>query len=387
VNKSIFGILLFITFLSGSLYAKSWAEDVKIKGDFRYRHEMIDQEDKDTRHRHRIRARADVEGKVNEEMKIVLGLSSGSSDPVSNNQTLTDGFSSKGFLIDKAYFEYSPKAAPGLDVVGGKINNPFYKPGSSELLWDSDMRPEGISAEFNHKFENVSVKLIGSGLWIEERKADDDSYLFGGQAAFTYDLEDGKAAFTAGMSYFNYVNTEGFHPFYDEGDSFGNSTNTRYDTVITTVGTLSGTDQTVIDTAIHSSEYYVNDYDLIELYGAVDFKINNVPVTLLGDFVTNTAADSLNSGWLVGLRVGKTKEPGSWGFRYNYREVKKDAVLGIFTDSDFRGGGTNARGHEIGADYQLMEKTTFSVTYFNNQIGFADSLDFHRLQADLKFKF
>ncbi|RKX30364.1 MAG: hypothetical protein DRP46_05640, partial [Candidatus Zixiibacteriota bacterium] len=152
INIFVFSIMML---LGGSLLAKDWTESLKIKGDFRYRHEMIDQEDKDTRNRHRIRARIDLIGTVNEETKVVVGISSGSTDPVSNNQTLTDAFSSKGLLIDKACVEYSPKAAPGLMLTAGKMYNPFYKPAESELVWDSDIRQEGIRAEYQANTENV----------------------------------------------------------------------------------------------------------------------------------------------------------------------------------------------------------------------------------------
>ena len=350
--------------LGGSLLAKDWSESFKIKGDFRYRHEMIDQEDQDTRNRHRIRARIDMIGTVNDETKVVVGISSGSSDPVSNNQTLTDAFSSKGLLIDKAYVEYSPKAAHGLMLTAGKMYNPFFKPASSELIWDSDIRMEGMRAEYSANMDNVTLQFIGSGLWIEERKAGDDSYLAGGQAVLNYNMEEQNVSLGGGASYYYYGNTMGYKPFFDEEDSFGNS---------------------IVDDSL-----YANDYELIELFGTISFKAGEkTPVTLLGDFVTNTAADSLETGWLIGIRVGKTKNPGSWDFRYNYREVKKDAVLGLFTDSDFRGGGTDAKGHEIGFSYQLLEKTTFGATYFINQIGLEEenSTDFNRLQLDLVFKF
>ena len=63
-------------------------------------------------------------------------------------------------------------------------------------------------------------------------------------------------------------------------------------------------------------------------------------------------------------------------------------MLGAFTDSDFRGGGTDAKGHEIGGGYQLDKNTTFSVSYFVNTIGLdAAEEDFNRLQVDLQLKF
>lgn len=63
--------------------------------------------------------------------------------------------------------------------------------------------------------------------------------------------------------------------------------------------------------------------------------------------------------------------------------------MGIFTDSDFRGGGTDAKGHEIGGAYQLVKNAAFKATYFVNEIGL-DKLEtdnFNRLQLDLQLKF
>jgi hypothetical protein len=100
-----------------------------------------------------------------------------------------------------------------------------------------------------------------------------------------------------------------------------------------------------------------------------------------------TTADSLNNGWLIGLRVGKAREPGSWAFRYIYRRIEADAVLGTFTDSDFRGGGTNAKGHEIGGSVILAKNTAFNVTWFDNTIGLDNGEGFNRLQIDMQLRF
>lgn len=375
--KSILSVFLISAITAGSIMAGDWADNIKFKGDFRYRHEIINQENTDLRHRHRIRARINLEGKVSNQAKIVVGISSGSDNPVSNNQTLTDAFSSKGLLIDVAYFEIQPKQAPGLAILGGKTYNPFYMPGSSELIWDSDIRQEGITADYSRSFGNISIRLIGSGLWIQERKADDDSYLAGGQALATYKLKEKKGDITVGASFFKYGFTQGFPVFYED-DPMGNS-GIPMDTSISEDGS---------DTTL-SGYVYANKYELLEVFGAFNYVMGHIPVTIIGDLVTNTALDSLNNGWLAGIYIGKIKKPGSWDFRYVYRQIDADAVIGIFTDSDFRGGGTNAKGHEIGAGYQLMVNTTFAVTYFNNEIGLEadESTNFQRWQLDLKFKF
>lgn len=375
--KLFLNVLLISIIITGSVMAGEWTDNVKFKGDFRYRHEIVDQENKDIRHRHRIRARINLEGKVSDQAKVVVGISSGSHDPVSNNQTLTDAFSSKDLIIDVAYFEIQPEQVPGLAIMGGKTYNPFYNPGKSELIWDADLRQEGITADYSKSFDDISMRLIGSGLWIQERKADDDSYLAGGQALASYNLKEKKGDITVGASFFKYGTTQGYPVFYED-DPFGN-TGIPLDTIIS---------EDDSDTTL-SGYVYANKYEQLEFFGAFSYKAGHIPVTIIGDFVTNTAADSLNNGWSAGIYVGKTKKPGSWEFSYIYREIDADAVIGKYTDSDFRGGGTDAKGHEFGAGYQLMDNTTFAVTYFNNEIGLNadESTNFQRWHLDMIFKF
>ncbi|MEA3296322.1 MAG: putative porin, partial [candidate division Zixibacteria bacterium] len=350
--------------------ASNWWESIKVKGDLRYRHEMIKKQDKDVRHRHRVRARIGIFGEISSYTKVGIQLATGSDDPVSTNQTLDGAFSTKNIGIDLAFFTTGFKGVEGLTVIGGKMKNPLFKPGKSELIWDGDLNPEGGAATFQKAIDNFVLTLTGAGFWIDERSSSDDSYIAAGQAIGRLYFNEKISNFTFGGSIFNYVNTKGYQPFFDHEDPMGNST------VLFVENN---------DTVSH----YANDYELIELFGEATHKFKNIPVTVIGDFVTNNAADSLNTGWLVGLRVGKAKKTGSWEFRYIYRNVEADAVLGMFTDSDFRGGGTDARGHEIGGAVQLAANTAFKATYFSNEIGLqeAETEDFNRLQVDLQLKF
>ena len=75
-------------------------------------------------------------------------------------------------------------------------------------------------------------------------------------------------------------------------------------------------------------------------------------------------------------------------YRYNYRDLEADAVLGVFTDSDFIDGGTDGRGHEFGFDYQIVKGVKTGATYFDNQRRLSlGAKDYQRLQLDLVFDF
>ena len=355
-------VLLLITAVVMALTANLWAEDssVKVSGDLRYRHETIDVEGKDARHRHRVRARVAITGHFNEEMKGVVEISSGSDDPVSNNQTLGDAFSTKNLGLNLAYISYKPKAVEGLEVMAGKMKNPYLNVQKSELIWDPDLNPEGMAFKYSHDLQTVNLFVNGGYFWVVERSSDDDTYLVGGQGGLTVDLMEGKGYITAGAGYYNYENIQGYAPIYDD-DSFGN--------------TLDG------------DGLYMEDYDQLDFFVEAGTKIQNIPVAIFGDFVTNTAADSNNTGWLIGTSIGKTKAPGSWHFRYQYKEQETDGVFATFTDSDFLGGGTNGKGHEFNFSLVLLEKTTLGVTYFLNKVNLDDEMDYKRLQADIAVKF
>lgn len=354
----------------GDTHAANWWEKVKVKGDLRYRHEMLDTDDSDARHRHRVRARLGVTGEVSEYTTVGVQLASGSSDPVSTNQTLDDAFSTKSIGIDLAYIETTHPKFPGVTLTAGKMDNPFFKPGSSELLWDSDLNPEGGALNWQRDIDELSVSLIGAGLWIDERSTGDDSWMGAAEGVARFHFAEKKSSVAVGAGLYNYVNSKGFAPFYDDEDSYGNTQSSFVNGSDTTTG-------------------YATEFELVEAFVEFKHSLGTYPLTVMGDFVTNTAADSLNSGWLVGFALGKAKAPGSWELRYNYRRVEADAVVGIFTDSDFREGGTDARGHEFGGNLQLAQNTTFGVTYFVNEIGLEaqSPTDFARLQVDLQVKF
>jgi hypothetical protein len=369
VKRITFGMIFLFVFGAAS---HSFGGDGKfnIKGDFRYRHEWLQLENAKSRTRERVRARVNIVGKVNDHTNVVFGISSGSPDPVSNNQSLGDGWSSKTVVLDLAYVEYTSKRLPGLSLTGGKMHNPFYLPGESELIWDSDIRQEGIAAHYSRDFDSVSLLLTGGGFWIEERSKSKNSSMMSGQGVLEYHIPDGMSHIAVGGSYYSYENVKGYAPFFDAEDAFGNTTVPVVDSAGDTTGIL-----------------YRWNYRLMELFAEAETKLGVVPITVMGDYVNNTAADSLNDGWLVGIRVGKIKKLSSLGFRYIYREINKDAVIGMFTDSDFRGGGTDGKGHEMGADVQLTSSTTLSLTYFNNKTPIKDGKTFQRVQVDAKFKF
>jgi hypothetical protein len=143
---------------------------------------------------------------------------------------------------------------------------------------------------------------------------------------------------------------------------------------------------------------YTYDYAPLEVFAEFGCSLKplgvDMPFSIFGDYIVNTRTGYEDKeAYLAGIRLGKCKNPGSWAIHYNWREVQKDALLGVFTDSDFRGGGTDARGHEIGLSIQVWHQIVLATTYFNNETSISDHTaagyqdDYHRFQVDLKLKF
>ena len=353
--------LVALSFISSIKTASSEQHEsqVIISGDLRYRHELVDEEKKEMRNRERIRARINLTTRVADNVKLGFQIVSGNDDPVSTNQTLSDGFSTKPLMLDLAFFEWQPQTLDGFTVHGGKIKLPFLSPGKTELLWDGDLRPEGVAVTYSMTRGAMKLFVNSSYLWCEERKEDSDAILLGGQTGMTYSTS--AAVFLFGLGYFDYQNMRHSPTFFDAGNSSGNSVDVNGD--------------------------YMFDFNEFETFSEIVFPgVNNSSVFV--DYVVNMARDvDDDRGWLAGFLIGKCKKPGTAAFRYSYRHLEKDALVGAFADSDFIGGGTNGKGHEINVEYQINQKTKGGISYFINKTDIDNGNDYHRLQLDVSFKF
>lgn len=357
---------------------KPWTDHLKVKGDLRYRVEMIKKDDGDLRYRHRVRARPAIVATVFDDLSATIGLGTGGTassddegDAVSNNQTLGHGFSSKYIWLDLAYFDYHPSWFKGFQVLGGKMKNPLYRVGKSELLWDPDLTPEGLSIAYKRQFGVVEPFLTGVGYFLEERKADDDSWLLGVQGGAKLHL--GPVYVMAGGRYMDYTEVKNRTPLFDEEDTYGNS----YEA---TDSDGDGEDDTYT---------LANDFNIAGGFLEVGGKIGKYPWAVFGDVAVNTAVDNDRTAWLAGAVFGSTKEQYGFKVRYIYRRVQKDAVYGLFSDSDFYGGDTDGTGHEVNASFAPHKLVSFGGSYFFNQ-GLSDAAPvtkYHRVQIDLKMKF
>lgn len=337
--------------------AVSWAERIRWSGDFRYRYENIDVEDKDGRNRSRIRARTHLEADLSPTLQVGIGLATGGDDPVSSNQTIGGGGSSKDVKLDLAYFDWS--GLENTHVLGGKYKNFLVRPAKKGLRWDGDWRPEGLGVIWDNDF--IFAQALGT--WLEGDSKNGTEFAWALQGGFNFKTGDfGKMKVGGGYTVFNIA---GETPIYGDNFAFyGNSF------VINPI------------TDLPEFEY---DYRNWEVFA--EWKIANF--LLFANWTKNTEADDNDTGYLLGAKYGSAKDKGQWDFTYFYEKLEADATVGLLADSDFGGGGTDAKGHVFSGTYAFHKSWNFKATYFLNKIDIAsdEDKDFDRLQLDLNFKF
>lgn len=357
--------------------AKTWVDSVTLKGDLRYRYESINDDAKKnaaketyTRERDRVRARLAAEAKCNDNLKAGIGLSTGGNDPISGNQTIGDGASKKDMKLDLAYFDYSffpDTTANEVHVIGGKMKNPFITM-NDDLMWDGDLNPEGMALKSQFGNEVVTVYGNAGYIWLQERDSKDPGMLYAGQGAAKFQFIP-EVSLTVGASYYGFQDVKGNDVIDFEGknNGYGNTT---------TKGSVSGTT---------TNKAWATEFTPVVYFVSLDLWIAGVPVSIFGQELSNTDASTLDQGHLYGVSLGKAKRVGTFECGYSYTELQKDATVGMWTDSDRWGGGTDGKGHKVYAKYQVMKNLQLGASYFKDDKGIASGkpTDYDRMQLDL----
>ncbi len=245
------------------------------------------------------------------------------------------------------------------------MKNPLESAGKSELVWDSDLNPEGLALGFEPTFGIVEPFVRGALFWVEERSADEDSLMTGGQAGLKVDVADDALYVLAGGRYLDHVRIKGSETYWDPEDSFGNSATADPNGILS----------------------YDHDYNLAGGFLELGGKAGGVHWAAFGDFVRNVATSDDNTAWLAGASIGKCKEALDICTRYSYRRVERDALVAIFADSNFNGGGTDGKGHEVNLGVQLANPVRALISYFNNERNLDQPQNYQRVQVDLSGKF
>jgi len=372
--------------------ADQWLKGLDFKADFRLRYEGLDfssgsPAETDPRNRFRMRLRYGFEKKFNPDMKVGFFLSSGgTTDPTSTNATLDGNFVFKSTVIERAFAEYTPGWAEvgildKLTITAGKFKNPFEK-GSSKLIWDRDVRPEGIYEKFDlvlYDGDNVTIDgwlTLGQFVLDEDGTVSGDAELFafqgGANFVFNAPFFEKPVDLNLSSSFYNYVD-------YAVRGNFGAFARGNPN--------LNG-----------DGELDATDFGVITGYADLTVQTFGKPLKLFVDVAKNVSNHApLASGhgqdfaWAIGVKLGKAKKRGHWQVGYEYRYIEPNSVVGAFSDSDFGLGHADKRGSVFSAAYKLTDDLALKGSaFFVNNIS-ADTIlrdeEQRRFQVDLVWKF
>ncbi len=383
--------------------ADKWLKDLKFFGDGRLRYEAQqftsgDPSETDDRNRFRFRLRVGAEKKFNDQFKAGFSLASGEAssgqnvDPTSTNTTFDNNFNFKDVFIERAYALYNPnwaKVGPieKAEIGGGKFANPFEK-GSSDMIWDRDVRPEGAYEKIDLRLydgDETKIKAYGlAGQFILDEDSSGSNNADAELYAFQTGLEAGfmTPAFEKPV---NWLSTISWYSYSD----YTNVSNF----MIGTTSLARGNSNFIGP----STELDAEDFEVIELYNEVKlYPFGDVALTPFFDIATNpqNGSDQNDEGlaWAFGAKLGGIKQKGDWELGYAYKRIEANSVVGAFNDSDFGNGHSNKRGSVFKLGYALTDNIQLNgaAIFVNNlTTGTGGVLDEEqrRFQMDLVYKF
>jgi hypothetical protein len=394
----------------GNLLKSEWVRRISIGGDVRVRYQSDTFPDgnadfpnptdlsrtlntSNDRHRYRYRTRLDVNANIIDEQTknadkatIGLRLSSGSeNNPISTNETMGDFNNKDKLLIDRAFLQYAYKPRkevwggkiPEIKLTGGRFANPFE---STHLVWDSDLNFEGFALNFTTDTLTRTTwsMFLNTGYFPlqEVELHQDDKFFWGGQLGFEF-RPSAFMSFKISGAFYDFQNITGKLNDPDRPDDESDYTAPLFQT--------KGNALFVIDSSVDLEDQKTGlaaEYQLANATAKMTLKyFSPIQIVIDADYVINlaldvdevvklTEADKKNygdEGYQFGLLIGypKLRDFGQWRANVFYRYLETDAVLDAFTDSDFRGGGTNAKGWGAGFGLGLYKNVWLNAKWMS----------------------
>jgi hypothetical protein len=331
-----------------------WVQRVKFKGDFRLRYQWDKDKGQEDNNRARIRVRLGTDVKVNDQMKVGVGIATGrTSDPRSTNATLGNSSTSntpaafKDIILDYAYGQYNPTT--WLTLTAGKFKNPIWQP--NDTLWDTDLNPEGAVVQFDYRL-NPTVGLFGNVMYFwmrNDARADKQPMMFAIQPGANFTFRD-KYNLKAALTDYVFMGVRNTAAFSQRAT---NSLNAN------------GTYKYNYNSINPNFEFGVKD----PFAGINDFLAMRIPyASIFADYIYNYSPDVTSSkdGWDVGIKFGHEKvgDWKQWQAKLLFARLGRDAWLDIFPDSDRYGGKTNMKSYEAIYEFGLGKNTSLALDYY-----------------------
>lgn len=326
--------------------ARKKAAPLTFGGSMLYRLETTWQDPGSDFVRHRLCARVGAVAQLHENLTATIRIST---DGVtsSRNVTFGDAFDAKPIALDLGYLAWRPLGFIGSsEIRAGKMENPFYRPGGNQLLWSSDVTPEGLAAVIGMPARGAPGLFLNAGMFFVDQLPDTtDAALYavqGGPRILLSELFGLKERFTLtlGGGYYHYWGAE--------------------------------------------EKLLGIDLKIAEALGDIEFTARNYTFNVYGNLAINTAADD-DKAWIAGLGIAR----GPVSVSYSYRYIEANAVPEPLTDANF-GSIVDSEGHVASVRWNVLPKVGLRYTVFivdSNMSSPGGPGDFYRMQADVIVSF
>lgn len=330
------------------------------KGDLRLRQEVIEKEGSADKNRERYRFRYSVNFDATDNIRLETAVSSGKYNPTSGNVSFKSDENIQEYFIDELKIDILALkySFDNSWVRVGKQAHDIYRPIKTQLVWDNDIRLEGIN--YGYKDGNSMIRVGANRVHREKDNRDgDDINIFLAQYVHTQKLDDAKL--NLGAAYYHYDGVEGTTHPYDSG-FMGNTSET-----------------------VNGVDVYKEDYGIVEAFAEIQVKdlVMGMPAKAAVILAYNALASDDNFGYDISAELAMTKK---WKAAVTYRDVQKDAVYGAHNDSDFSGGGTDSKGYYVKTKYAFAKNVDVAGWWNWSKLGDLE-LDYHRVQLDVILKF
>ena len=381
------------------------------------------------RDRTRIRVRARIGAEVNLDEGFTSGIrfaTGESNSPVSQNQTLGGGngnFNKYSVWIDRAYIKYeSDLDGTPVSASVGRVANPFF---ATSMIWSNDVGFDGILVQGQHKFGGLKPFATVGLLPVYNtafdfstnqatKSASYDKWLYAIQVGTDWRIsKDFEAKF--GLAYYHFENVEGQTSSPTNGSALdaGDTDSSRllFAQKGNTYRTIRNLNAPIGATKQYNYLGLASPYHEVALTGRIDYNhFEPTQISLLFEVVQNLGLDAgevagsaytynnLNTsggftggdlGYYTSIQVGHPvlQKRWDWNASLGYRYVETDAVVDGFADSDFGGGGTNAKGFTLGGNVSVSNRVWFGVKFMSSDEVSGPTYQNDTFQFDINGRF
>jgi hypothetical protein len=395
------------------------------------------------------RARFGFSDQIDDDLSMTIRLASGNDNqPVTTNQTMGNYYNKDQIWLDQAYLSYTPHLGfidTDLNVTAGRMAMPFVR---TDLVWDSDVNPDGIAVSLNHTFlkdedgQGLNIRLTGAAMPLSyvsdsfptdatsDQKAPNDASKYILAAQLGLDWTHGRYDLSFNTALYDYHNVAGKLSAPCSNEAAYCNTDDSIPGYMQQGNTLFGIRNfTFPDPSDVSEPQYfglASPFHVLDMIGRASITLHDdIHLSLLGDFADNLAYSPTNiqnlpiinnneecsvtvpsgqtcagaggtnlfqdgnQAWLIRMDLGYPEilKRWQWSTFLYYEHIDPDAVLDAFNDQDFHLGGTNAKGWVIGGNIGLFNNTWASIKWFSTDEVTGPKFAEDTLQVDLNTRF